>query len=100
MNARDLKVTSIQVVEVSRVASGNADDARDRGAVTADQVARGDEAVAVGDMLDDGVNGVLGAVSTAPKNWVFAALGEANSGGHTQEWTCLFAFRVLATSSS
>ncbi len=39
-------------------------------------------------------------VSTAPKNWVFAALGEANSGGHTQEWTCLFAFRVLATSPS
>lgn len=61
LNARDLKVTSIQVVEVSRVTSGNADDARDRGSVTADQMARGDEAVAVGDMFDDGVNGVLGA---------------------------------------
>ncbi|GAQ23780.1 hypothetical protein DEIGR_330038 [Deinococcus grandis] len=61
LNARDLQVTSIQVVEVSRVGSGNADDARDRGAVTADQMARGDEAVAVGDMFDDGINGVLGA---------------------------------------
>ena len=61
LNARDLKVTSIQVVEVSRVGSGNADDARDRGSVTSDQVARGDEAVSVGDMLDDDVNGVLGA---------------------------------------
>lgn len=59
LNARDLKVTSIQVVEVSRVGSGNADDARDRGSVTADQVARGDEAVSVGNMFDDGVNGVL-----------------------------------------
>jgi hypothetical protein len=61
LNARDLKVTSIQVVEVSRVAAGNADDARDRGSVTADQLPRGDEAVAMGDMLDDGVDGVLGA---------------------------------------
>ena len=61
LNARDLQVTSIQVVEVSRVGSGNADDARDRGSVTSDQVARGDEAVSVGDMLDDDVNGVLGA---------------------------------------
>ena len=61
LNARDLQVTSIQVVEVSRVGSCNADDARDRGSVAADQVARGDEAVAVGDVLDDGVDGVLGA---------------------------------------
>ncbi|QLG12645.1 hypothetical protein HLB42_17015 (plasmid) [Deinococcus sp. D7000] len=61
LNARDLKVTSIQVVEVSRVGSGSADDARDRGPVAPDQLARGDEAVAVGDVLNDGVDRVLGA---------------------------------------
>ncbi|UBV42726.1 hypothetical protein LAJ19_00340 [Deinococcus taeanensis] len=46
-------------MEVSRVASGSADDPRDRGSVAPDQVGCGDEAVAVSDVLDDGVNGVL-----------------------------------------
>ena len=61
LNARDLQVTSIQVVEVLCVGSGGADDPRDRGAVAADQFSGRDEAVAVGDVIDDGVDGVLGA---------------------------------------
>ncbi|MFC6802324.1 hypothetical protein ACFQDE_11870 [Deinococcus caeni] len=61
LNARDLQVTSIQVVEVLCVGSGSADDPRDRGAVTADQFSGRDEAVAVGDVIDDCIDGVLGA---------------------------------------
>ena len=48
-------------MEVLCVRSGSADDPRDRGAVTADQFSGRDEAVAVGDVIDDCIDGVLGA---------------------------------------
>ncbi|MFC3862093.1 hypothetical protein ACFOPQ_15095 [Deinococcus antarcticus] len=53
LQARDLQVTSLRVMERLSVFTAGLDDARDGRSVTADEFSRFQEAVASGDVLDD-----------------------------------------------
>jgi len=96
LHARDLQVTSMQVMELLRMLSSHADDPGNGRPVTPDQFAGGDEAVPQGHVVNDVIDGSLRAprVPVGP-SLQFTEFSAADSASEQPSLLCTVPFAKL-----